>query len=691
MFTHLPPSIKQARLYTNKRIPVFPSASDQKAGSTFWLNQMQKQIDKEKHRLNLNAFCSRAGAAIAASALLCSQSIAQQVEPALILDEITISATTLPTPVAQVGSSVTVITSEEIERTQRRTLADVLAPVPGTNIVQTGGPGGQAAVFIRGTNANHVKVLIDGVPVNDPSTPNGAYNFGLLPVADIARVEVLRGPQSGLYGADAIGGVISITTKAGKGPPKAIMALEAGSFGTFNQSSQISGAEDRIDYFFSATHQRSEATPVTPSYLVPPGYRINNDFYDNWSFASRLGASLTDTLHISLVTRYTDALLKYTSDSGWPSIPNTSRSEQRDQSLLARLEGTWSLWDGRITNTFGTGYIKEDRHYAAPADTFNLELTNPDLGERNIYDWRTDFAITEEQKLIVGLQHEREHFNDRIISASGSTSAGYLEWQGKIVEYLTFAANIRHDKSDDYGGHTTWRFAPALTLPATDTRIKASAGTAFKAPTLSQRFADSRPAFEFYGNPDLKPETSTGFDIGFEQPLQNERVLLGATYFHNSINNLINTNETFTSYTNIGRATTQGVEAFAAIKLNDNVDLRADYTFTLARDNIARQELLRRPRNKASLTAFWQAHEKLKLSATLLYVGSWVDGNRDFSIPRLRTNGYATVNLTADYQANEQTVLFARVDNLFNRRYENPTGFLRPGLGVYAGLRFSSL
>lgn len=169
----------------------------------------------------------------------------------------------------------------------------------------------------------------------------------------------------------------------------------------------------------------------------------------------------------------------------------------------------------------------------------------------------------------------------------------------------------------------------------------------------------------------------------------DNRVVVGATYFHNDIKDLINTNADFTSYANVGRATTRGVEAFAAVALTETVDLRADYTFTLARDDEARQELLRRPRHKASFTALWQATDKLRLSATALYIGAFVDGNRDFSIPRLRTSGYATVNLAADYQATDTTVVFARVDNLFDRRYENPTGFQRPGLGVYAGLRFT--
>ncbi|MFC0218533.1 TonB-dependent receptor plug domain-containing protein [Pseudochelatococcus lubricantis] len=634
------------------------------------------------------AFLFSVPPALAALAMQADPVHARQAD-AMMLDEITVTATAVPTPVAQVGSAVTVITEQEIARDQRRTLADALATVPGLNMVQTGGPGGQASVFLRGTNANHVKVLVDGVPVNDPSTPNGVFDFSHLATADVARIEVLRGPQSGLYGADALGGVISITTKAGKGPPKAALMLEGGSAGTFNQSASLSGGGERFDYFFSAAHLRTEATPVTPPELVPPGQRINDDFYDNWSFATRLGFAVTDNFRLSVVGRYSDALLKNTTDGGWPGAPNAARSEQRNQRFVTRAEGVWSLWDGRITNTFGIGYANEDRESTEPATAFGPGSVTEYLGERTIYDWRADVVVAPDHKLILGLQHERERFDDASLTASAGNSAGFIEWQGKIFDRLAFAANIRHDDNDDFGAHTTWRIAPTFTLPVLETRLKASVGTGFKAPTLSQRFMDSRPLYNFYGNPDLRPEESTGYDIGFEQPLAGERVLIGATYFHNDIDNLINTNTDFTSYENVGKATTRGVEAFAAVALTPAVDLRADYTFTLARDDVARQELLRRPRHKASFTARWQATEKLGLSATALYVGAWVDGNRDFSIPRLRTSGYATVNVAVDYKAADSTVLFARVDNLFDRRYENPVGFLRPGLGVYAGLRFT--
>ncbi len=161
-------------------------------------------------------------------------------------NSVVVSPTTIPTPSYESASSTTVITAVDIQAQQIRTVPDALAAVPGLNIVQTGGPGGQTSVFIRGTNSNHVKVLIDGIDVSDPSNPNQAYDFGQLLTGDIARIEVLRGPQSGLYGSDAIGGVISITTKAGEGPPRMTVTGDGGSFSTFNQRVGLSGSQNNF-------------------------------------------------------------------------------------------------------------------------------------------------------------------------------------------------------------------------------------------------------------------------------------------------------------------------------------------------------------------------------------------------------------------------------------------------------------
>jgi outer membrane receptor protein involved in Fe transport len=177
-----------------------------------------------------------------------------------VLPTTVVSPTGIPTPIAQVASSVTVITAADIEREQRRTVPDLLSTVPGLNVVQTGGPGGQTSVFIRGTNSNQVKVLIDGIDVSDPSNANRSFDFGQLLTADIEGIEVLRGPQSGLYGADAIGGVISIITKKGEGPPRAGL-VEGGSFGTLNQTASLSGAQSRLSSSRSSGTRRRRGRP----------------------------------------------------------------------------------------------------------------------------------------------------------------------------------------------------------------------------------------------------------------------------------------------------------------------------------------------------------------------------------------------------------------------------------------------
>ena len=247
------------------------------------------------------------------------------------------------------------------------------------------------------------------------------------------------------------------------------------------------------------------------------------------------------------------------------------------------------------------------------------------------------------------------------------------------------ALNVRYDDNERFGSKVTWRFAPAYVIAESDTRFTASAGSGFKAPTLGELYQNFPPFF--FSNPGLKPETSTGYDLGVEQGLLNKTVQLGATWFRNDIHDLITTDVTGTTYANVGRALTQGVESFVAWQVLQSLHLRADYTFTQADDDILHQELLRRPKHKATLDALWQINEALSLDSTVLYVGTWIDGNRDFSVPRLTAPGYTTVNLAANYALSSHWTLFGRIDNLFDRRYEEPVGFLQPSFGLFAGLR----
>ncbi len=329
-------------------------------------------------------------------------------------DSVVVSPTTVPTPSIQSASSTTVITAADIESQQLRTVPDVLALVPGLNVVQTGGPGGQTSVFMRGTNSNHVKVLIDGIDVSDPSNPNQSFDFGQLLTGDIARIEVLRGPQSGLYGSDAIGGVISITTKQGSGPPRVTANVEGGSFGTFNQRVGLGGSQQNFNYMFNIQHFNSASTPVTPLNELAPGERRNNDNYDNWTYSTKVGANVTDSLAVNLVARYTNSKLGFTGKDSVnfsPPAPEVLQDTQVDRQFFGRGEAVWSLFDGRFKNFFGFNYTNEwsfnvdpnpDSFYPPPA----VSPPSTNLGQRTQYDWRGEAGVIPGQTIVMGLEEQ---------------------------------------------------------------------------------------------------------------------------------------------------------------------------------------------------------------------------------------------------------------------------------------------
>lgn len=598
------------------------------------------------------------------------------------IPHIVISATAIPTSADLIANSVTVITAEDLQREQRRTVPDALAKVPGLNVVQTGGPGGVTSLFMRGTNSNHTKILIDGIDVSNPSNPGRTFDLGQLQTADIERIEVLRGPQSGLYGADAIGGVISITTKKGFGPAKVTGLVEGGSFGTFNQTAQVSGSQANYNYALTAAHLRSTSTPVTPLELLPPGRQRIDDFYDNKTVSTKLGGDLTDNFGVNVVARYTDATLRFTGDSGFPGVPNAAQSRQTTHQFFTRGEAVWSLGD-RFKNYFGANYTDHWNWNRGPAPA----SPTVNKGDRIKYDWRGVVAVMPGHTVVMGLEDETEKLRTQTLTAKNGNKAGYAEIQSVFANRVFLVGNIRKDDNDSFGGHSTYRVAPAVLLPVTETKLKGSYGTGFKAPTLNQLFV-SFPPF-FFANPNLKPEESTGYDLGFEQPVADNRWRFGTTYFHNDIKNLIASNDAGTTNINIGKAKTSGLENFVSVSVTERVKLRADYTFTKSLDAITGRELLRRPLRKTSLTASWNPLDSLSLSATMLRVGSWIDGDRP-TFARVKAPGYTVVNIAADYVVNERASVFGRIDNLFNKQHQTPVGFEQPGFGIFGGIRVAS-
>jgi vitamin B12 transporter len=628
---------------------------------------------------------------VLASLPLATRARAQDVAPMSITIDTPITvygATRIPTPENQLGTSVTVITGDQIEQKQQRTLPEVLQDVPGLNVVQAGSPGGTASVFIRGTNANHTKVLVDGIDVSDPSSTDGSFDFSQLLATDIDRVEVLRGPQSGLYGSEAIGGVINIITKTGNGPPKATAGVEGGSFGTFNQTAGISGSQARFNYNANIAHYRTTNTQVTPSDLVPPGRPLNDDFYDNTTYATKLGANLTDNFDVGLVARYIDTDLRSTSDD-LIAGPEAIRTDSDNHELFTRGTAHLTLFDGLFDQTLGYGYTNYRRRIFDPNDATLAFGNDPGYfrGDRTKLDYQGNIHVMAGQIVTIGAEHERDTINDSSPATGAySNNAGFVQLQSSFGERFFNTASLRYDGNSQFGGATTYRIAPAVVVPETDTTFRGSVGTGFKAPTLDQLF-DSFPAFGFFANPNLVPEKSFGWDAGVEQKFLDRRVSVGATYFHNNIKNLIDFNDTFTTLINVGEATTYGVESFVTYKPWDVLSLRADYTYTMARNDITDEALSRRPKHKASLSATWQVTERASLTGTVLYTGSWIDSNRSGTMAGLVASPYTLVNIAGSYDVGHGVTAFARIDNLTDRHYQDPIGFLHQGIGVFGGVK----
>jgi vitamin B12 transporter len=475
--------------------------------------------------------------------------------------------------------------------------------------------------------------------------------------------------------------VINIITKGGEGPPRATIDLEGGSFDTFNQNGSVSGSTGPFHYTATVAHFYSGDTPVTPLDLLAAGEKRNDDLYDNLTASTKLGFDISSNFDLGLVARYTDSHLHFTGDDDvFFGFPDPVQSRQDDQQFYLRGTAHLTLFDDRFEQTLGVAF--SDLHTNDFTPDFGTSLF---YGDRVKIDWQGDIKLASTETLVIGAEHQHDEISQPV-PASTDIDSGYAELESNLFRNFNDTVSVRYDSNSRFGDKTTYRVAPTYFIEATGTKLTASVGTGFKAPSLSELFQNF-PSFGFFGNPNLKPEKSIGYDVGFEQYLLNKRLQFGATYFYNHITDLIDDNATFTSYANIGRAHTDGIESFVFVQPLSTLSFRLDYTYTEARDDILRQELVRRPYDKWNFDARWQATSRLAMDFNLLSLGSWIDGNRDFSIPRLTAPGYTIANLAASYDLTHQLTLYGRITNLFDARYEDPNGFLRPGQGFFVGLK----
>lgn len=644
--------------------------------------------------------CSHFPAAALLAAFLCA--------PLAVVagqNPIVVTATRIATPESRIGSSVSVITAEEIARRQYKSVAAALRALPGVDVVQSGGPGQQTSVFIRGASASHTLVLIDGINITDPSNPTGAVDFSTLLLDNVDRIEVVRGPQSTLYGANAIGGVVNIITRKGQGAPRTTLTLEGGNHATYFQQLGFQGAVDNLDYSISGTHLKTHASSVTPEDLRN-GLPAEADHNRNTTLSTRLGLQATDTLDFSLTGRYIDEHTDLDPEVGFGTIEDPD-AQLHNREYFVRGAGHALLFDGRWDATLAVSWVdynrRNDNPRTDPLETLQMTRFQGDTLE---YSLNNDVYLSEVHTLTLGGGSKREHmdndgFSDyggfivsELSSASARTNYVYAQDQFSVGERISGTAGLRLDDRDDFGTELTWRFTGVYRHLPTGTRFNASVGTGFRAPSLFELYGYTPNNFgsEYRGNPDLDPEKSLGWEVGVEQALLAGRLQLGTTWFRNDIENLIETvtDASFNSTTeNINKVRLRGVEAFVAMQPLARLSARIDYTFTDAHvsDNSDRP-LLRRPRNKASANITYTPAADVSLDLGADYVGKRKDIDR-VTAAVIDAGDYTVFNAAVSYTVNPALRLEARINNLLDTHYQPADGFEALGRNFLLGFTAS--
>lgn len=591
-----------------------------------------------------------------------------------------------------VANSVTVITRREIELRGQPFVSDLLRTLPGLDVVQTGGRGGTTSVFIRGADPAHTLVLVDGVPVNDASNTARFYDFANMTTDQVERIEVLRGPQSVLYGSDAIGGLVSIILKKGEGAPKTSLYGEYGSYESSLFRGEFSGSAPRVDYSASASRF---ATGSIPSAASDAGNTIR-DPYRNATFAGTLGLKPLEALRVDLSARNTYAVF-HLAGSGGPGGDDPAYTGTSNETVLSARAALTSL-DGRLVQTLTLGESAQTRRFIDDVSYVNPAAysDSSSYGQTTKAGYQAVVRLAGWNTLTAGVEsrEERAHQSYTSYSLFGPfvsiqdnrhtfAASAFAEELLKYDDRFFVSLGGREDDDYRYGKVFTYRVAPALLFPATGTKLKASAGTGFKAPTLYQLYSQ-------YGVQTLAPESSAAWDAGLEQDLFDRTATVGATYFRSDVRDLIDFNGATQLYYNVGRVRDEGYELTAQVRPTDALAFKGNFTYTSAVDRTTGAELLRRPRIKFGGDAEVRAGKKLSLDVGATYTGPRAD--QDFSTfpaRRVVLGGYGLWRLSGSYAATTHVKLTARVDNVFDKRYEEVEGYGTMGIAGYGGVELT--
>lgn len=613
-----------------------------------------------------------------------------------IQHEITVTANRIETDVRETASSVTIISREDMEAQGKTTVIEVLQDILSLYPLQNGPFGAAASIQIRGANTEHTKIMLNGVELNDPMTPSRSFNLAHLSIESIDRIEILRGPQSTLYGSDAMGGVINIITQKRTGAPAVKLKTMGGSYQTAIGSAQVSGGSESISYLVGLNRTHSNGFSAAGSQYEG---NSENDGYDSIGISGALQFKTKKNISFDL------SFLTYSAsvdiDNFGGDFGDDPNNLEKNGNFLITGGGQGFFLENRLESRLKLSYMQQKRTYDNPIDDIHPFDSDNSEYTSGLFkaDWQNNIYLNENNTLTGGLEYldekgKSEYYSDSIWGPYSSLfplktaqNIGiYMQDKAMIFDDFFFTIGGRWDKHNEAGSHLTGRITSAYFLETTSTKFKATFGTGFKAPSLYQLYAPAT-LYGPTGNINLEPEKTTGWETGIEQTLWGDRFQLGVTYFSNSFINLIDFDYT-QGYINIKKASTRGIEfTLRAVPL-DNLHLSAAYSHINAIDEETEEDLLRRPKNRLSLSVDYTFAQKAVFHLSFNYTGKRDDIYfSGWTSTRVTMIPYTLVNAVFSYSLLKDLAVFIRMDNLLDTEYEIIKGYGTPGFSVYGGIK----
>jgi len=658
---------------------------------------------------SLNRYCLRRACTVACCAIFSIRIAGAQVAPPVApsdaaLNGIVVVANRAPEPLSRIGNSVTVLDQTAITASQFTVASDLLQTTPGLTVSRNGGVGQFTSVFIRGADSDQTMVVIDGVQMNDPSAPGAGYNFANLLTSDVARIEILRGAQSTLYGSQAMGGVINIVTAEPTSPLGGGVTAEGGSHNTGYITSNVGGKSEDWMWRVSGFWNGTSGIPA-----------FDEQFGGTRLCASQIGGGtgllryeFTPDLQLDLRGYYTQARTDFDGfDTPTGNFGDDNEYGMNDQ-ILGYAGLTLHSPDRTVTNRIAYQYTYTNTRNYDPDAPANYGSPTTEtfygIGTNQREEYQGTWELTPKLQAVFGAQHERSTIDTLspefppvqppLVDAA-TIDSGYAQLQAQVAAGLTLTAGERYDHHSVYGGHEDSQLAAAWVLNDSRTILRASFGQGFKAPSLYQLYSD-------YGNPALRPELAQSWDAGIEQHAWDGRLQLSATYFQASSRDLIEffdcttpaglcATDPYGYYANIARALARGAELQGALEATAQLSLALNYTYTYTADRSPGsptygQELLRRPEDAANASATYRLSSKWSVNAAVRYAGPSFDDDPNTGA-EVRLGGYVLFDLRSSYKLRDRLEMYARVENAGGRHYETAYEYGTLGRVAYAGLR----